>query len=48
MDSKKKREAFNRIAEFIDYVKVQPKVKSANNHNKEKMLNLNRKEVKLE
>lgn len=46
MDNKKKREAFNRIAEFIDYVKVQPKVESANSTGKGKLLYFNRKEVK--
>ncbi len=45
MDSKKKKEALNRIAELIDYVKVQPKVKSANNVSKEKILYFNKKEV---
>jgi DNA polymerase III alpha subunit (gram-positive type) len=48
MDNKKKREALNKIAEFIDYVKVQPKVKSANLVGKEKILYFNKKEVKLE
>ena len=46
MDNKKKREVLNRIAEFIDYVKVQPKVKSANLVGKEKPFYFNRKKVK--
>lgn len=46
MDDKKKEEALKRIVEFIDYVKVQPNVPSANNYDEEKALNLNRKEVK--
>ena len=42
-----KKEAFQRIAEFIDYVKVQHEMKSANSNKKEKLLNFNRKEVKI-
>jgi len=46
MDSKKKKDMFNRLAEFIDYVKVQQKVESANSTGKGKLLYFNRKEIK--
>jgi len=46
MDSKKKKDIFNRLAEFIDYVKIQQKVKSANPTGKGKLLYFNRKGVK--
>jgi soluble P-type ATPase len=45
MDSKKKKGALDRIAEFIDYVKVQHKMKSAKPINKEKVLHFNKKEA---
>ena len=45
MDNKKKKDACKRIAEFIDYVKVQHKMKSADNISKEKILYFNKKEV---
>jgi len=48
MDDKKKKDTHKRIAEFIDRVKVQHKMKSANNYDEEKALNLNRKEVKTD
>lgn len=47
MDNKKKEEIIKRLAEFIDYIKVQHEVESANSNSKEKILNFNRKEVKL-
>ena len=46
MDNNKKKDAHNKIAEFIDYVKVQQKVKSANFTGKEKIVYFNKKEVK--
>jgi len=45
MDNNKKKDAHNKIAEFIDYVKIQHDMKSANSIKKEKILNFNRKEV---
>jgi len=50
MDNKQKQDALNRIAELIDYVKVQHKtkdqheVKPANSTKKGKLLYFNRKE----
>jgi len=42
----KQKDAHDRIAEFIDYVKVQHEVKSANSTGKEKIVYFNRKGVK--
>jgi len=41
----KQKDPHKRIAEFIDYVKIQHDMKSANSIKKEKILNFNRKEV---
>jgi len=41
----RQKDAHDRIAEFIDYVKVQHEMKSANSTGKEKIVYFNKKEV---